>query len=111
MEVGERIRQLRQQRGMSINRLAAAAGVAHSVVSRLEHGHVTNPTAETLRRLATALEVPLTELLGIAGMLQELDFLPAYLKSFVAEPDNAPFLELAYTLRQAGFTVVKKERI
>ena len=44
--------------------LAVDAGVDRSYVGRIERG-VENPTAETLERLAAALDVPVADLLAV----------------------------------------------
>lgn len=54
--VGQRLRLLREATGMSQLALAAATGLTHEAISRLEHGQPA-PYAETVRRLAQALGV------------------------------------------------------
>ncbi|EKS41337.1 helix-turn-helix domain-containing protein [Afipia broomeae] len=56
------VRKLRVKRGLSQEALAVDAGVDRSYVGRIERG-IENPTAETLERLAGALEVPIADLL------------------------------------------------
>lgn len=58
------VRKLRVKRGLSQEALAVDAGVDRSYVGRIERG-VENPTAETLERLARALEVPVADLLAV----------------------------------------------
>jgi transcriptional regulator with XRE-family HTH domain len=56
------LRRLRVKRGVSQEALAVDAGIDRSYVGRIERG-IENPTAETLDRLAAALEVVVAELL------------------------------------------------
>ena len=58
------VRKLRVKRGLSQEALAVDAGVDRSYVGRIERG-IENPTAETLERLAAALDVPVAELLAV----------------------------------------------
>lgn len=58
---GARIRQLREQRGMGVRRLAALIGVSAATVSQVERG-INDPSLTTLRRVAEALQVPLFNL-------------------------------------------------
>jgi transcriptional regulator with XRE-family HTH domain len=58
------VRKLRVKRGLSQEALAVDAGVDRSYVGRIERG-VENPTAETLERLASALDVPVADLLAV----------------------------------------------
>ncbi len=53
---GQRVRALREAAGLSQQALAAASGVTHEAISRLETGRGT-PYAETVRQLARALNV------------------------------------------------------
>lgn len=57
------IRAIRLAQGMSLRRLAAAAGVSVGLVSQVERG-LTEPSLETMRKLAAALKVPLFSLFG-----------------------------------------------
>lgn len=61
MLIGQRIRQLREQKGLSQGDIERASGLLRGYISRVEHGH-TVPSLETLERFAVALEVPLYQL-------------------------------------------------
>lgn len=56
--MGRMLRDARRGRGLSVEALAAAAGVSSGLISQLERGHG-NPAFLTLRRLAEALDLPL----------------------------------------------------
>ncbi len=58
MLIGERLRQLRQQRGMTRADMEQSSGLLRSFITRVELGY-SIPTLETLERFAAALEVPL----------------------------------------------------
>jgi transcriptional regulator with XRE-family HTH domain len=53
-EVGPRLRQLREQKGMSARQVADLAGLTPAYLSRLENGRV-SPTVATLARLVSAM--------------------------------------------------------
>lgn len=59
---GARLRDVRQQRGLSLRELGDNAEVDFSSIHRIEQG-VMNPSLVMLVTLATALKVPLSELL------------------------------------------------
>lgn len=61
MDIGERLRQLREDRGFSQSDMEKRTGLLRAYISRVENGH-TVPSLETLERLANALEVPLYQL-------------------------------------------------
>jgi transcriptional regulator with XRE-family HTH domain len=72
---------LRKQQGLSIRGLAAKAGLDDGALTRLEHGKVHMPRPVTLKVLAIALEVPLADMLTMAGYVipVELPSLGPYL--------------------------------
>lgn len=61
MLIGERIRQLREQKRLSQGDIEKASGLLRCYISRVEHGH-TVPSLDTLERFAAALDVPLYRL-------------------------------------------------
>ena len=62
-DLGHRLRSVREERGLTQSNLAAAAGVAPDMVSRLENGHYSSPGLRTLLRLAYGLGVSVGKLL------------------------------------------------
>jgi transcriptional regulator with XRE-family HTH domain len=64
MDIGKRIRHLREERGLTQRELARRAGLTPSGVGFIEHGQTRNPSAETVVAIARALGVPVEELLG-----------------------------------------------
>lgn len=56
----ERLKELRAKAGMSQYRLAQVSGVAKQTISQLEKGD-TDPAWETVRKLARALGVSISE--------------------------------------------------
>lgn len=59
--VGQRLRGLREARGISLSELARTAGVGKATLSGLENG-TRNPTLETMYAIAAALSVPMSAL-------------------------------------------------
>ena len=57
-QIGEEVRRLRTERGLSQQELAKRMGLSQSVVARLEAGGV-EPRLSTLDRVASALDVEL----------------------------------------------------
>ena len=58
MIIGQRIRQLREEKGLSQGDIEKASGLLRCYISRVEHGH-TVPSLDTLERFAAALDIPL----------------------------------------------------
>jgi transcriptional regulator with XRE-family HTH domain len=61
MSIGTRIIQLRNQKGMTQKEMSARTGLAGSYLSRIENRHL-EPRPQTLRKIAAALDVPISEL-------------------------------------------------
>lgn len=61
MLIGERIRALRELKGLSQGDIEKRCGLLRVYISRVENGH-TVPAVETLEKFAHALEVPLYQL-------------------------------------------------
>ncbi|GAB3835031.1 helix-turn-helix domain-containing protein [Dactylosporangium cerinum] len=62
-QLGERLRELRRTRALSLESLATASGVSRSMISDVERG-ARSPTVLVLARLATALGTTVSRLLG-----------------------------------------------
>jgi len=60
VKVGEKIKQLREDKAMSLDEAARHAGISSSVLSQIEN-HMVSPPLGTLVRLAKALKVPVGE--------------------------------------------------
>jgi transcriptional regulator with XRE-family HTH domain len=60
--LGQRIKELRKQKGMSQEFLAEESGLSLRTIQRIENGE-TNPTGESLKRLSNALNVNPDELI------------------------------------------------
>ncbi|WP_344914785.1 helix-turn-helix domain-containing protein [Streptosporangium oxazolinicum] len=63
LDIGRRIRRLREERGISLSALARGAGVGKATLSGLENG-TRNPTLETLWAITAELGVPLAMAVG-----------------------------------------------
>lgn len=61
MLIGERIRKLREAKGLSQGEFEQRTGLLRSYISRVENGH-TVPSLDTLEKVAAALEIPLYRL-------------------------------------------------
>jgi transcriptional regulator with XRE-family HTH domain len=84
LKIGARIRDIRHLRGLSQSAMAKRAGKTSSDVSRAEIG-ARMPTLPTLRRIAQALRVGVSDLLDI-----EANALPAELAVLLADLRAAP---------------------
>jgi transcriptional regulator with XRE-family HTH domain len=61
MVIGDRLRELREQKNFSQGEIEKRTGLLRCYISRVENGH-TVPAIETLEKFARALEVPMYQL-------------------------------------------------
>jgi len=61
MIIGERLRELREEKKLSQGDIEKRTGLIRCYVSRVENGH-TIPAVETLEKFARALEIPIYQL-------------------------------------------------
>jgi len=73
MNIGEYLKSIRLQKGISQRQLSALCGVSNSEISRIEAGERVNPSPGVLRAIAIGLGVPYQEVLKAAGYLQQDD--------------------------------------
>lgn len=85
VDVGQRLRILREERGISMRALARRSGLSANALSMIERG-LTSPSVSTLNKLAVALEVPITAFFRQEPVREPLVFRKA------SERDRVPFL-------------------
>ena len=61
--IGKNIRKLRQEKGISQDRLSKLADLSLNTIVNIESGGNLNPTIETLTKIANALEVKVDDLI------------------------------------------------
>jgi HTH-type transcriptional regulator, competence development regulator len=90
MTFGERLRELRQKRGMTLRGLADATGLNFTYLSKIETGKVPyTPSVEKIRDLAEALGVDSLELLQVAEKV------PPEIAGLTSSPQARRFIERA----------------
>ncbi len=85
INIGERLRQIRERKDMSIRALARLSGISANALSMIERGR-TSTSVSTLYKLADALEVPITIFFQELTAGQEIVFRKA------TERARVPFL-------------------
>jgi len=74
-DVGQRLRELRKERGLTLRTLAERSGISLNAVSLIERGQ-TSPTVGTLHRLAAAMGVRVADFFG-PPEVEDVVFVPA----------------------------------
>jgi len=62
--IADNVRKARKKAGLSQDKLAREAGVAYNTVVKIESGENKNPTIDTLRSVAKALDVSVDDLIN-----------------------------------------------
>ena len=63
LNIAKNIKKLRQEKGISQDRLSKLADLSLNTIVNVEAGNNPNPTIETIERIAKAFEVSIDELL------------------------------------------------
>ncbi len=84
--LGERVRQLRTQRGWSLDALARASGVSRSMLSEIERDQA-NPTLAVTLRIARAFGLSLGELLDSPGVTSAITVVRADDRTYLYRSD------------------------
>lgn len=61
--IGKNLKRLREQKGISQDRLSKLADISLNTIAKLELEQSPNPTIETLQKLAKALDVNVSEII------------------------------------------------
>jgi transcriptional regulator with XRE-family HTH domain len=71
MAMNENIKMFRKDAGLTQKKLASKTGLSFSMISKLESGEQTNPSLETIRKIAEVLRVTPGELLNTPVSIEE----------------------------------------
>lgn len=73
MGLSENLKAIRKKRKISQKSLAQSSGVSYSMVSKLESGEQRNPSLDTLDKIATALNVTVSQLMDGTNIFDQFD--------------------------------------
>ncbi len=76
INVGDRLRELREARNISMRTLAGKSGLSANALSMIERGK-TSPSVSTLYKLSAALGVSITAFFGVQSEAQQMVYLKA----------------------------------
>ncbi len=82
VDVGKRLRQLREEHGISMRRLATLSNLSANALSMIERGK-TSPSVSTLYKLADALEIPITAFFSGVPEKEQVVFIKADARAHV----------------------------
>lgn len=99
MDLGNRIKQLREKSELTPAELARRAGVTAPTIGKLEDGSAQNPTLDKLRRIASALEVSVAYLIGEGHPIPE-NLRRLALKNGIPYKDLEPLLLMNFDRKE-----------
>lgn len=85
LEVGQRLREVREERHISLRELGRLSGISVNALSLIERGQ-TSPSISTLYKLVEALGVPITAIFRAEPQRKEIIFRSALQRSRVTFP-------------------------
>src|SRR5215210_298547 len=85
-ELGGRVRELRRERGLTLEALAERSGVSRAMISKVERGEK-NPTLVVAVKVAEGLGVTLSELLGVEER-REVVVVPRERRMVMRDPET-----------------------
>ena len=83
VNIGERLRELREARNISMRALAARSGLSANALSMIERGRA-SPSVSTLYKLADALGISITSFFGTEAEKKQVVFLKANARPHVS---------------------------
>jgi len=86
IQIGERVRQLRRERGLTLEALAGRSGVSRAMLSKVERGE-RQPTLATAVRIAAGLGVTLSQLME-AERPRLVVHIPASERRVMTDPES-----------------------
>ena len=91
-DFGERIRQLRKKRGLTIMDVEKATGIGHSTISRWERGESVPNSSVIYRILMDYFKVDMCFLLGVTdGVLRESEIIKEIVKRLEVLEERAEY--------------------
>lgn len=106
MELGDKIKSLREIRQMSTTDLAKATDLSQSYISALENKTRIDPTKSTIEKISKALRVPPAYFWDddIVTPFDVLPEMPREVQQFMLDLDNMPYLQLSRLAKEEGIT-------
>ncbi len=103
--VGSRVKKLRVRQGLTLEALAELSGVSRAMLSKLERGEK-NPTLVVAAKVAQALRVGLTDLMGVAEPRRAVIIVPKSSRMVFRDPETGferQLLSPAFESRRVEF--------
>ncbi|WP_459212207.1 helix-turn-helix domain-containing protein [Aquimarina rhabdastrellae] len=118
-DLAKRLKELRALRGLSQEYLAEESRVSLRTIQRIENNE-SQPTGETIKRIAHALDIPLTELTGVNAIAETNDLKATiiFLKKQLSKTNKKTeiktfeaFISILEKLKQKDLAPEQKEAI
>lgn len=111
--VGQKIKELLEQRDMKPKELASISGVSKALISMLITGKRQGITAYTAKKLSNAFGVSPGHFIDnyVKGPSDFLPHMNAELRDFVTMPSNLPWIVTIYKAQKNGLPLKKIDKI
>lgn len=102
-EFGKEIKQLRLAREIKLREMAARVGISPAYMSRIESGRELPPKGERIVKIAEVLDVPVDDLLSLAGKIDPL------IENYITQTPSIP--EFLRKMRDSNISPKKLKRL
>jgi transcriptional regulator with XRE-family HTH domain len=99
-DVGKRIKDIREEKNISLTELARKAGIAQSSLSYIESGH-NKPTVYTIEKICQALG---TSLVGFFDVQYSDIHIPPDISDFSSQKNNQDIIRLIMAIKTSGYS-------
>lgn len=107
--IGEYVKSLRKARGYTQRKLGYLSGISNATINRIEN-NISLPEPDTLKKLARPLGVSYSDLLKVAGYLDEKRFVQDNIK-LIRERKGMTYSQLSEEIKKATGCEVTPETI
>lgn len=116
VDIGDKLRSLREDRGMSTTELARLSGLSQSFISDIENKRRTSPRQQTIEKLAKALRVSPNYFFD-ESLVTPLDVFKEAnrqvsdeIKEFILDQENMPYMKFSKKVKEKGYTPEQLEQ-
>ncbi len=113
LDFGDKIRYIRETRGLSTTEVATLSGLSQSFISDIENKRRQSPTIKTVQKLAKALGTSVSYLVDedIVTPFEVFGDLPADLRELMLSDEVLPYMKIIKTLKDERIPPLIAEKL
>ena len=112
MDIGEKIKYVRETRKMKAVELAKATCLTGAYISDLENGVKTSPSIDVIKKIANALDIDPGYFISDKAFLpQQVMEVPDDLYEYMLDKEKLPYIRLAKVIDEQGISPATAEKL